>query len=89
MKHLTLKLIRKLLKKVEKCLDVPVLKIKECNHIAQVHEYSIYITDKVSHMTVHMSRDEYFKIRDQIKSYSKKYEKTKDRENGGETPSGA
>jgi len=74
MKPLTLKLIRKVLKGVERKLDCPKYRVKTPNVIVNVHELSVFITDKKTGMHVQMSRDDYFKIRDQIKSYSKKNE---------------
>lgn len=74
MKPLTLKLIRKVLKGVERRLDEPKYRVKTPNVIVNVHELSVFITDKKSGMHVQISRDDYFKIRDQIKSYSKKNE---------------
>lgn len=81
MKPLTLKLIRKVLKGVERRLDCPKYRVKTPNVIVRVHELSLYITDKKTGMHVQMSREDYFKVRDEIKSYDRKYVS---QDNGGQ-----
>jgi hypothetical protein len=76
MKPTILKLIRKVLKKVEKSLDVPHSRIKQDKWLVRVHEYSVYITDRTSNMTICIATEDFYKIKDQIKSYKKKNEQT-------------
>lgn len=77
MKPLTLKLIRKVLKRVEKALDRQRFRCHQDPILVTVNEYTVIITqrDEQHYTTITLPIDKYMKIRDTIKSYSRKYEK--------------
>jgi len=79
MKPLTLKLIRKLLYKLDKALDMPKYRAKHENVFARPrgnHHLIICHVDRANsrETVIEMTRETYFSIRDQLKSFDKKNE---------------
>lgn len=80
MKPLTLKLIRKLLYRLDKALDMPKYRVKHENIMVHVSDNHVHITykgkDNFSNVT--LSKETYFAIKDKIKSFDKKNENNRD-----------
>ena len=74
MKPLTLKLIRKLLYRLDKALDMPKYRVKHENIMVHVSENHVHISHKGTDnfTSVTLSKETYFAIKDKIKSFDKK-----------------
>lgn len=70
-------LIRKLIYRLEKRLDLPKYRVKHENIMVHVSENYVHISYKNDDHLASMSltKDSYFAIRDKIKSFDRKHEK--------------